>query len=96
MSQARINKMPKVLWQGVIPRDVQDIQQLLEDFVVTTGHNEDTMQLAVILHNEDGSSQPPIVLELGDTIILDRDEAWVPEDAKADRIGVLKGNPADL
>jgi len=67
------------MWQGT-QRDVYDIYNLLEKFEVEVAASSDYRKAAV---NVTGDS--PIVLELGDKILLDTDEV-----TGEGRIGVMR------
>jgi len=88
-SKEQAEKLPGVLWQGN-KVDMDEIYHLLDDFVITLANNPTTMQLAMILHNEDGTTQQPIVMDLGDRVVLKEDSPWIPDEVKVDSIGIIK------
>ncbi len=90
MSETRINALPKIMWQGH-KSDMDEIYHLLGDNVVQLAANPEMTQLAVIKINEDGTSEAPVILNLGDSLVYDPDEFWVPENEKVDRFGILRG-----
>ena len=71
------------MWQGR-PADVEEMKHLLDDFVVDFYSMAD-MGLGLVLRNPDGSETPPVVMNLGDTVVLEKDDVL-----ETDRIGIVK------